>query len=214
METFQSIAVIGGTGKAGSYLIRELLQRGYYVKLLVRDRKTLSVAHPHLEIVDGNVLEATDIDKLLNNCAAVISTLGMGKSPNPATVFSTSTGHVLQAMAQHGIRRYILITGLNVDAEGDRKNPQAQAATAWMQQNYPDTTADKQREYGLLTASMLDWTLVPLPMIALTDEQPPLKTDLYDCPGNGISAASLAVFLADQLDDTAFFRCAPFVATS
>jgi nucleoside-diphosphate-sugar epimerase len=36
------IAVIGGTGKAGSFLVRKLLEKGFQIKLLLRNLETFS----------------------------------------------------------------------------------------------------------------------------------------------------------------------------
>ena len=39
-----------------------------------------------------------------------------------------------------------------------------------MYTNDPNSTANKQKEYDLLLASNIDWTLVKLPLIKQTDE--------------------------------------------
>ncbi len=46
--------------------------------------------------------------------------------------------------------RYILITGLNVDAPLDKKSAKTKMATDWMKANYSPTTLDKQVEFETL----------------------------------------------------------------
>lgn len=206
------IAVIGGTGKSGTYLVKELLQRGYSIKLLHRNPSSLSISNPLVEIVSGDARNSEAIDRLLTDCQSVISTLGQPKGET--SIFSRATENVLNAMKKHGIKRYIVTTGLNVDAPGDHKNEKAQFATAWMYQNYPETTKDKQIEFESLLESDLDWTMVRLPMIVQTDEFFPVKVSLEDCPGESISAGDLARFLVDQLSDEKYIRKSPFLANS
>lgn len=211
MNTYK-IAVIGGTGKSGTYLVKELLQQGYSIKLLHRNPSSLSISNSLVELVSGDARNSEAIETLLSDCRAVISTLG--QPIGEPTIFSQATENILQAMAKHGIRRYIVTTGLNVDAPGDHKNEKVRFATDWMYQNYPKITKDKQVEFECLSKSNLDWTLVRLPMIIQTDESFPVKVSLEDCPGESISASDLARFLVDQLSDEEYIRKSPFIANS
>jgi len=81
-----------------------------------------------------------------------------------------------------------------------------------MKSTYPETTFDKQLEYELLATSDVDWTMVRLPLIEQTDQRAPIHPSLEDCPGDRISAASLAAFVVEQLTDDRFVKQAPFIA--
>jgi len=210
MKQIQKIAVIGGTGKAGKYLVRELIARGLHFNILLRHPENFDTNNSLITIVKGDARNYTAVRKVLDGCDAVLSMLGQPKGE--PSIFSEATRHVLQAMRECHIRRYILITGLNVDAATDRKSTKTQAATDWMKTTYPETTFDKQAEYGLLTQSDVDWTLVRLPMIEQTETKSPIHISLEDCPGNRISAASLAAFVVEQLADDRFLKQAPFIA--
>lgn len=207
----KTIAVIGGTGKAGKFLVAELIHREFTVKLLARNPERLPGNHPLIEPVIGNADDYLAILNLLTGCDAVISTLGLGQPNSPTGIFTQSTAHVLRAMQILEIPRYIVITGLNVDTPFDRKSAQTQAGTDWMKSHFPESTANKQQEYELLTQSTIDWTLLRLPMIALSDERNEVQTDCEDCRGSSIGAADLADFLVDQLQDQSFVRKAPFL---
>ncbi|WP_276482980.1 NAD(P)-dependent oxidoreductase [Paraflavitalea pollutisoli] len=209
-----TIAVIGGTGKSGQFLVQQLVQDGFHIRLLVRNPAHALAASPQLTIVPGEVSNYHSILHLLQGCIAIISTLGFGLPASAPTIFTQSTTHVLEAMQAHGISRYILTTGLMVDTPFDRKGEQTMSATNWMRQTYPASTTNKQEEYELLATSTLDWTMARLPVIEQATEAPPIVTSLEDCPGNKISASSLARFLIDQLNDKAFFRKAPFIANA
>jgi putative NADH-flavin reductase len=211
MKSNIKVAVIGGTGKAGKYLVAQLIEQGYSCKLLLRNPETFSIKNPLLEILKGDVQNLDDIRALIDDCDAVISALGMGKMPNPTSIFSQSTMHIIKGMTEFNLRRYIVLTGLNVDTELDNKSPKSKFATDWMYTHYPLTAADKQTEYERLKASNLDWTLVRLPLIEQTEERNEIVVSLEDCLGDKISATSLADFLINQLSDNQYIKQSPFV---
>lgn len=212
MNIHLKVAVIGGTGKSGTYLTQLLQQNGYHIKLLVRNPAKAPENLTNIELVQGDISDYTTVYNLLSGCHAVISTLGMGIPASVPTIFTQSTANVLQAMEALHINRYIVTTGLNVDTPTDKKGLATQAGTDWMKKTFPASTANKQQEYELLAASKVNFTMVRLPLIEQTDESPSVITSLTDCPGNKISATSLGCFLIEQLTSTQFIRQAPFVA--
>ncbi|HEY4966636.1 MAG TPA: NAD(P)H-binding protein [Puia sp.] len=210
MQNKYTIAILGGTGKSGIYVVQKLISEGFPVRLLHRNPSVIQNPNPLIEWVRGDARIPESVQELAAGCDAVISTLGQPKGE--PSIFSEATRNVIRAMDFFQIKRYILITGLNVDTPADKKGLYAASATAWMKTNYPETTADKQLEWEILTGSGLDWTLVRLPLIELTDQDMPISTSLLDCPGEKISATSLAGFLVGQLADKTFIRQAPFIA--
>ncbi|WP_308130894.1 NAD(P)H-binding protein [uncultured Flavobacterium sp.] len=206
------IAVIGGTGKSGKYLVRALINQGFTFKLLVRNPKNFQSDYPNVEVIIGDASDYSSIAKLVKGCHAVISTLGLGIPPSEPTLFSKATTNILQAMQQWNVQRYIVTTGLNVNTPQDQKGPKVIFATNWMYENFPISTANQQLEHDILTQSTADWTLVRLPLIELVDEKCPIAISLEDCPGDKINAASLACFLIEQLNDQEFVKKAPFIA--
>lgn len=212
MKPHNKIAIIGGTGKSGQYLVKEALNQGYTIKVLIRNPEHFTIQHPLLEVIQGDVTDYATLLQLTAECDAVISALGLGIPNSIFTVFSEATTNILCAMESHSIQRYIVITGLNVDTPMDNKGSKTQWGTNYMKENFPKTTSDKQLEYQLLNDSTANWTLVRLPLIEQTDERNAITHNLQDCPGDAISATSLAVFLLQQLQDTTFIRQAPFIA--
>lgn len=206
MEQHIKIAILGGTGKAGKYLVKELVKRGIHFKMLVRNSasrpiENLPINNPKVEIFDGDANDYEAIHSLINGCQAVISTLGN----------SQASAHLIRAMNECKISRYILLAGININTPFDKKGTKTQFATNWMYENYPIPTKNRQIEYKLVAASNLDWTLVRLPLIEQTDAKNAIKTSLEDCEGDKISATDLAYFLIKQLADKTFIRQAPFL---
>lgn len=203
------IAIIGGTGKSGQYLVQQLLRQNFSLRLLVRNQGQYA---PLIDVIQGDVRDLTAVRTLVTGVDAVISTIG--QRGNDLPVFSAATRNLIRAMQEQHIRRYIVTTGLSVQTPADQKSPWVMQATDWMYANYPQTTRDKQMEYELLQNTRLDWTMIRLPLIELTGEAPAVSTSLTDCPSNKISATSLARFLAGQLSDSTFYCAAPFIANA
>ncbi len=212
MQQKIKVAVIGGTGKSGKYLVQQLINQEFHFKMLVRNPDHFQNTSSNVEVVNGNVNDLGAVRSLLRDCDAVISTLGMGIPNSAPDIFSQSTKHVLQVMKEYKLTRYIVITGLNVDTPFDNKGVKTKAATDWMKTNYPKSTTDRQLEYALLNESDLDWTLVRVPMIIQTEDTGKIIESLEDCPGEKISATDLALFLIQQLTDEKYIRKAPFIA--
>lgn len=212
MQQYTKIAVIGGTGKAGKYLVNQLIQRGFHLKLLLRNPEKFSIKNPLIEVIKGDVKDYDTVLSLVADCQAVISALGLGQPISETSIFSQATSNILKAMEVSGIQRYIVITGINVDTPFDKKSLKTQFATDWMYTNYPNSTADKQKEYDILSASNIDWTLVRLPLIEQTDEVCDVQISLEDCVGDKISATNLADFLIMQLTDNQYVKQSPFLS--
>jgi putative NADH-flavin reductase len=213
MKNNIKIAVIGGTGKSGKYLVKQLINQGFQLKILLRNPDNFPLNSPLVEVVKGDVAIYSTVDTLVKGCHAVISTLGMGIPPSEPTIFSQSTANIIQAMNKYNVHRYIVTTGLNVDTPLDNKSPKTVFATDWMRINYPISTANKQSEFDILTNSEVDWTLVRLPLIEQTDEYGQIRVSLEDCLGDKISATDLAHFLIQQLFTQTFVRKTPFIAS-
>jgi putative NADH-flavin reductase len=210
MKQKLKLAIIGGTGKAGKYLVQQLLSQEFRLKLLLRNPENFELKSPLIEIIKGDARNYEAVSSLVEGCQAVISTIGQPRGET--SIFSDATNNVIQAMTQHNVKRYIITTGLNVDAPLDNKGSKTKMATEWMKLNYPKTTLDKQVEFEMLTNSNIDWTLVRLPLIELTDERRKMVVDLEDCPGDKISSTDLAYFLIEQLSEDLYIRKSPFIA--
>lgn len=212
------IAVLGGGGRTGKYLVNHLIEKGYRLKILLRhlpnpgessDQFLLNLANPLVEIVIGDAVNFKDIQTLLSDCQAVISTIG--QRPGEPMVASTATENILKVMTDFGIPRYILVAGINIDTPFDKKSDQTKAATEWMKNTFPAIHEDRAKAYEMLVNGDINWTLVRLPMIEYTDESFPVGTNIEDCRGAKISTKDIAYFLEKQLSDPTFIQKAPFL---
>ena len=202
------IAVLGGGGRTGKYLVTELIAKGYSVKLLLRNPENFQIKSPLIEIIHGDAIDFVAVNSLLKNCQAVISTIG--QRPGEPLVAEQATKNVLEAMSRNGINRYILLAGINVDTPFDKKGPETINATNWMKSNFPIIQEDRQKSYSLLVNSSINWTLLRVPFIDFNQAKCKMGISLYDCFGNKIDAGSIATFLTLQLEDCTYYNKSPF----
>ena len=204
------IAVLGGGGRTGKYLVTQLLSQGYNVKLLLRNPENFQLESPLIEIIKGDAIDSQAVRLLAEGCQAIMSTVGQRK--DEPLVASQSTINVLKAMVEYGIQRYILVAGLNVDTPFDKKNPETSIASEWMKINFPMIHADRQKAYAILSTSDINWTLVRVPLIEFTNSRGETIVSLEDCRGNKISATDIATFIIKQLSDDTYVKKSPFIA--
>ena len=144
----QKIAVLGGGGRTGKYLVNQLITKGFQLKVLLRHPEDFHIQSQQIEIVKGDATHPENIRQLVEGCEAIISVVG--QRPGEPLVAFMATQNLLDAMNEFGVKRLISLAGLNVDTLSDRKGKETLMATEWMKANYPEIHADRQKSYALL----------------------------------------------------------------
>ncbi|MFH7015989.1 NAD(P)-dependent oxidoreductase [Flavobacterium sp. FlaQc-47] len=211
MKNIKKVAVLGGGGRTGNYLVNQLLKEGFSIKLLLRNPENFPIQNKQIEIIKGDALDLTSIKLLLKDCQAVLSTIGQRK--DEPLVASKATNNILNVMKEYGIHHYILLAGLNIDTPFDKKSSKTQMATDWMKTNFPVIQQDRQKAYDLLVESKVNWTQVRVPFIEFTDVSTEISVNIEDCLGDKISAIYIAKFMTAEMIDSKYKRQSPFIST-
>ncbi|MFZ0596109.1 MAG: NAD(P)H-binding protein [Flavobacterium sp.] len=211
MKNIKKVAVLGGGGRTGNYLVNQLLKEGFSIKLLLRNPENFPIQNKQIEIIKGDALDLTSIKLLLKDCQAVLSTIGQRK--DEPLVASKATNNILNVMKEYGIHHYILLAGLNIDTPFDKKSSKTQMATDWMKTNFPVIQQDRQKAYDLLVESKVNWTQVRVPFIEFTDVSTEISVNIEDCLGDKISAIDIAKFMTAEMIDSKYKRQSPFIST-
>jgi putative NADH-flavin reductase len=209
MKNISKVAVLGGGGRTGNYLVNQLLKKGFSVKLLLRNPEKFEIQNSKIEIIKGDALDFESIKVLLKESEAVLSTIGQRK--DEPLVASTVTKNVLKAMKEYNINRYVLLAGLNIDTRFDKKSPKTIMATDWMKANFPIIQEDRQKAYVLLEESDVNWTQVRVPFIEFSNDSSEIAVDVEDCLGDKISAFDIAVFMTKEMVESNYSRQSPFI---
>lgn len=202
------LTIFGATGGTGAQVLQQALAAGHTVAILVRNPAKVTIEHPQLTVVTGNVLNPNDVDKALDQAGAVVCSLG-NTSNNPADVVSAGTQQIVNAMQRRSIKRLIVVSSLGV---GDSKNQvpfffKVLAATVLRK-----TMKEKEAQEALVRTSDLDWTIVRPG--GLTDGP---RTGAYrfgldaSLTAGRVARADVADFILRELERNEFVREAPAI---
>lgn len=210
MKNINKVAVLGGGGRTGNYLVNQLLKEGFSVKLLLRHPENFTIQNPGIEIIKGDALDLETIQLLFKDCQAVISTIGQRQGE--PLVASEATKNILEVMNDFRIDRYLLLAGLNIDTPFDKKSAKTTAATEWMKTNFPIIQEDRQKAYDFLVKSNINWTQVRVPFIEFSDVSSDIAVNVEDCLGDKITAFDISKFMIQEMTASKFSRESPFIS--
>jgi putative NADH-flavin reductase len=77
------IAVIGGNGMIGQRIVREALDRGHRVTVIVRDPSRVATTHERLQLRQGDVLDPAQISRLIAGQNVVVNAVGSARAKTP-----------------------------------------------------------------------------------------------------------------------------------
>lgn len=147
MSTQLRVAIFGGTGFVGSYLVDALVETGMHPVLLVRRGSEHKVRHPEkCTIVAGDIDDARVVGNMLSGATAVIYNIGILREYPDRQVYFRELHYegakrTMDAALEAGVDRYLLMS-----ANGVR----------------PDGTAYQRTKYEAeryLASTELDWTV-------------------------------------------------------
>lgn len=208
----KTLALFGATGKTGRQFLNAALARGYRVKALVRTRDKLTLAHPNLEVLTGDVLDADAVARTVQGSDVVVSLFGHVKG-SPANLQTDGTRHLVQAMQRAGVGKIISLSGGGLPYAQDQPKLPDHLIRFIMKVAVPKVLNDAIAHAAVLRQSGLRWIIVRGPR--LTDEP---RRGQYRVGWVGVNAstsigrADLADFLLMQVEDEQFVEQMPFVS--
>ncbi len=124
MNQKRTVAVAGGAGFVGRHIVRELLGRGHSVRALVRDRRAaekILKAPSSLKLVEGDALDRSSLDELVEGADACINAIGIIREAGAQTFQKMHAGvtrSLIAACREAGANRFVLVSALGVHDEG------------------------------------------------------------------------------------------------
>jgi putative NADH-flavin reductase len=189
------------------------LDKGYAVKALVRTPSKLTLSHPNLEVVQGDVLNGQDVLRTVRGCTMVVSLFGHVKG-SPEWLQTHGTQHIVEAMQQEKIDKIISLSGGGLPYPAQDKPKFADHLIRGIMKVVASKILnDAIAHHKVLEKSGTRWIIVRGPR--LTNDK---KIGKYRVGWVGVNAstkisrADLADFILTQVEDERFVHQMPFVS--
>jgi uncharacterized protein YbjT (DUF2867 family) len=211
-----NVTVFGATGAIGKQVVAQLRSNGHTVAAYVRNPDKVPASwREDVTVVVGEITDAAAIDRAVARADAVVSALGPSMDRKATGLpLVEGTGHIVDAMQRHGVRRYVGNATPSVLDPREHGTWRTRLATfmpkTFMRRAYDEITGMSQA----VMDSGLDWTIVRF----LAPKDGPaagrLRQGFFgtDKLGFAVTRADIAAFTAAQVDDPRYIRAAPAIS--
>jgi putative NADH-flavin reductase len=196
------VLVLGAGGKTGHLVAERALAAGHEVVALVHGYASDDTDDMHqlpvgVDVVHGDAQNPSRLKQAMEGCEAVVDTIG-GKTPFKHTDLEAGTAKVvLEAMAELGVKRLIVISALGVGESVE------QAGFFYEHLLMPTflrgTMKDKAEMEAEVTRSGVEWVIVRPPILTDGEATGSVQVVAGVEHANRITRADLATFIVDQL---------------
>ena len=201
------VLIFGATGSIGRQLMEQALVLGHTVTAFTRNPAKVDRQHANLRVVEGDVMDASAVERAVQGQDAVLCSLGAGRQ---GVIRTEGTRHIVEAMEKAAVQRLICQSTLGVGDSRDNLD------FFWKYVMFGlllrPAYADHVSQEATVKQSHLNWTIVR--PAAFTDEG---KTGTYKHGFTGdergltlkISRADVANFMLQQLTDLTYLHQTP-----
>ncbi len=200
------VVIFGGAGGTGRVVVERALEKGYEVTAFDRHPQALTIQHPKLAIVQGDIFDPAQVEAAIVGQDVVICVLGV-KPGVTIPVCSKGTENIVAAMQKVGVKRFICQSAYVVAAlDGEwREAPWALPLILPFFPKIKATFADHVIQERITRQSGLDWIIVRPSKLTDGPKTGHYKAGVHLSMGMNakISRADVADFLLKQVyDDT------------
>ncbi|MCU0503806.1 MAG: SDR family oxidoreductase [Anaerolineae bacterium] len=148
------LLVFGATGGTGRQTVEQALAQGHQVTAFVRQPTALALQHANLAVVQGDGQDKDAVRKVVPGHAVVISALG---TRGGAPMLPAITRNILDAMAEHGIRRSLWVSSFGA---GDSINQMSWISQTLIVKGFlRQAIEEKNAQEQIIMASGSDWII-------------------------------------------------------
>ena len=119
----KKVLLTGGSGYVGSYILKELVNRGYFVNCLIRKDKTIP-NFKNVNVIVGDLLNNESVDEAVKGVEAVLHVGAAVRVKDPKINYDVNvigTRNVVNSCKKYKIRRIVYMS--SVSAVRKRKGP-------------------------------------------------------------------------------------------
>lgn len=206
------LAIFGGTGKGGRFLVPLALDAGHEVVVLSRDPSRLTLQHERLTVLQGDIADPARVDATIQGANAVISSLG-ANSKTPAFSISKGFDNILNSMKQQNVRRLIMSCGAVVHDPLDKPQFLDTVFNFIWQHFQTNVFTDMSQAVEKVRASDRDWTIVRVPYLTERYSKPgTLRVGYLGDIGSMITRTDMSNFMLRQLESDTYIGKAPAIS--
>jgi putative NADH-flavin reductase len=214
------LLLLGATGRTGRHVLEQALQRGHTVHALVRDKKKVTLHHPHLVLFEGTPSDKAILQQAMSGCEAILSALNISRTSDfpwsPLRTGKTFLSDVMRDLVelapQHRINRIIITSAWGV-AETKKDIP------GWFRwfidnSNISHPYLNHAVQEDLLKQSSIDFTSVRPAALTNGRKEQEIIVSFNNTPKPKwlISRLSVAKFMLDVLEKNLYKRELPVIS--
>ncbi|WP_135828431.1 NAD(P)-dependent oxidoreductase [Halorussus halobius] len=214
------IAVFGATGRTGQPLVEQAVEHGHEVIAFVRDATKLPSTvrnDDRVSTVEGDAYTGEGVERAIagdgDPVDAVVSVLAQS-SEGPDDLLTEAGRHMLAAMNQHGVERFVTLVGAGVREEGESVSLGGQLMGTLLKLLARSVLEDARDQVELVKDSNTRWTVVRGPRLTEDAHTGEFRhgTDLSLGMRDTAARANVAEFILDCLENDLYVREMPKVA--
>jgi putative NADH-flavin reductase len=196
------LLVLGATGGIGLEIVKQAIERKHSVTAFARSPQPLESLSRQIDVVEGDLLQARSLARVLDGQNAVLSAFGPRDPKSHDRLLAQFALTLTSAMRQSSVRRVVLVSVAFLF-----KNaliPPAYIAGRLLLPRHVDDAAEMER---IVEQSDLDWTVVRPPALTNKPRSAAYRAleDHLPLFGFSISRADVAHFMLDAVENRDFF---------
>jgi putative NADH-flavin reductase len=195
-----NLLVLGATGGVGREIVRQAIERAHAVTAFVRAPDRLGDLRRRVEVVQGDLLNRTELNRVLSGRDAVLSGFGprLPLSKADANLLGNFARVLTVAMVQGSLQRVVVVSTAFLFK--DSIVPPAYLVGRLL---FPAVVSDAAQMEQVIAASGLDWTIVRPPRLTDKARSGRYRTREGHLPlfGFTISRADVADFVIKSAED-------------
>jgi putative NADH-flavin reductase len=212
--TTRRIVILGASGRTGLPLVEQALDGGHTVVAFVRDAGKLPRSpadyDDRLVVIEGDAYTGEGVSEAVAGADAVVSTLGQTDG-SPDDLLTVAGDHVLSAMADHGVDRFVTLVGAGVREEGESVSVTGRVMGGLLKLVAREVLADATEHVERVKASDTRWTVVRAPRLVDGDGVGDYEAGDVSLGFEAVARADVARFLLDCVERDEYVRELPKV---
>ncbi len=161
----KKIALFGGTGQTGKIFLEEAIKAGHFVNVLARDTNKVTIRDSRIMVLEGDVLNLTDVEQVIQGTDIIVSLFGHVKN-SPEWLQTNGTKNIVAAAKKYGVDEVISLSGGGLPfPEKDEPKFADKMIRLIMKIAVPKVLKDAVAHHKVLEESSLGWTIVRGPRL-------------------------------------------------